>query len=251
MALKLELDATAFEALPQEVKKEYRLTDDNKYRLDVEGGVVPKAKLDEFRNNNIELLKKLEPFKDVDPTILPDALKTYQQFKDKKLIDDGKINELVETRVVEMRNKYEGDTKKERDARIAAEATLSKVLIDNELTREALAGGALDTAVDDIVSRGRMTFKLQEGKVLPFDGERVIYGDDGVTPLSVKQWLTKLSAVAPHLFKKSTGGGADAGDRGGGGGGGTVAKKSDLKTATQKAQYIGKHGRDAYLKLPA
>lgn len=249
MALKLELDATAYESLAPETKTLYKSDDAGKFRLDVEGGAVAKAKLDEFRTNNIDLIKKLEPFKDLDPVVVQDALKTHQQYKDKKLIDNGKIEEVVENRVKEMKSSYETQLTAEKTARQAAEGTLSKVLIDNELSREALSNGALDTAVDDIVSRGRQVFKLNGGKVLPYEGENVIYGDDGVTPLSVKQWLTKLSAKAPHLFKQSKGGGADAGNRSGDSG--AVAKRSDLKTAADKAAYIGKHGREAYLKLPA
>lgn len=247
MALKLELDA--IDALPAEQQSLYKKTDEGKFRLDIEGGAVPKARLDEFRNTNIELLKKLEPYKDLDMAEIQPALEFHKKYKGKKPPKEEEIEEIVNERVIEMRNKYETETKAEREKRIKAEQQLGVVLIDNELQKEALASGALETALDDIVSRGRQVFRVVEGKVLPYDGDKVKYGEDGVTPLSVKAWLTQLSAKATHLFKGSKGGGADAGDRQRDAG--SVSKKSDFKTATQKAQYIGKHGRDAYLKLPA
>lgn len=252
MGIKAVVDT--LEGLPEAVAGLYKKDETlGKYVLDAEG-VVPKEKLAEFRDNNIRLMKEktdLEGrYKDVDLDEYV-ALKTEAtKNKNKKLIDEGKIEELVEGRVVEMRTKLT----KERDdaiaAKAAAEAHLATVLIDNEIQKEALPLAA-DTGMEDIVSRGRAVFRLQEGKVLPFEGDRIKYGTDGVTPLSVKEWLQQLAAKAPHLFKQSKGAGASEGQGGGKGFGGSVAKRSDLKNSAEKSAFIAKHGRDAYLKLPA
>jgi len=50
------------------------------------------------------------------------------------------------------------------------------------------------------------------------DGKTVKYGRDGVTPLTVSEWVETLVTAAPHLFEGSAGGGASGSGSGGAGG---------------------------------
>ena len=63
MLLKFIVDT--LEGVDQTVASLYEKQEDGKFRLNVEGA-VPREKLDEFRNTNIELLKKVDAFKGVD-----------------------------------------------------------------------------------------------------------------------------------------------------------------------------------------
>jgi hypothetical protein len=253
MALKAVLDS--LDGLP-DILHEHYLKDDTsgKYVLAADG-LVPKTKLDEFRNNNIELLRKQDEqnarFAGIDLEEYK-ALKTEKQKNaEKKLIDSGKVDELVESRVTEMRTTYESQLTAEKTSNSQLRTRLEVVLIDSELAKAAAEAGVVETAVDDIIWRGRQTFKLDNDKVVPKQGDQIMYGSDGVTPLSIKEWLSKLAVGAPHLFKASKGGGADGGSRNGGGGNTTVTKKSELKTPAEKAKFIQAHGKDVFLNLPA
>ena len=104
--------------------------------------------------------------------------------------------------------------------------------------------------MSDFVNRGKALFRLKDGVAMPLRGDEVVYGESGVEPLTMKEFGKTLAETAKHLFKPSVGGGAN--NIGNGGTGSNAVKsKEDLKTAAEKAAYIGKHGRVAFLELPA
>ncbi|WP_448506608.1 hypothetical protein [Immundisolibacter sp.] len=225
-----------------------------KFVLGVEG-VVPKSKLDEFRNNNVQLARERDElankFRDIDPELYRTLTSEHQKLKDKKLIDAGKIDELVEERVKEMRKKLEQERDGYKDQFSTARSRLEKVLIDNEASRYAVEMGCVETALDDIVMRARAQFTLDnDDRAIAVDGDHKVYGADGVTPLSIKEWMAGLVKRAPHLFKQSSGGGA-AGSGGGPNSGATIKSKADLKGPVEKSKFIAEHGYDAFMKLPA
>jgi hypothetical protein len=224
-----------------------------KFVLGVEG-VVPKSKLDEFRTNNVQLARERDElatkFKYIDPELYHTLASEHQKLKDKKLIDAGKIDELVEDRVKEMRSKLENERDGYKNQFSTARSRLEKVLIDNEASRFAVEMGCVETALDDIVMRARSQFKLDnDDRAVAFEGDRTVYGADGVTPLSIKEWMNALTKKAPHLFKQSSGGGANG--SGQGAGSSNIRSKADLKNATEKSAFIAEHGYDAFMKLPA
>ena len=224
----------------------------DKYVLSVDG-VVSKTKLDEFRNNNVNLSRQLDElnakFKDVDPELYAQLASEHQKLKDKKLIDAGKIDELVEERVKQLRGTLEGERDTFKGRYETTRSRLETVLIDNEVSRYAVESGCVETALDDIVMRARAQFKLdKDDKAVAMDGEKIVYGGDGVTPMSIKEWMGALVSKAPHLFKGASGGGASGG---GGGGASNIRSKADLKSPAEKSKYIKEHGQKAFLELPA
>jgi hypothetical protein len=60
-------------------------------------------------------------------------------------------------------------------------------------------------------------FKLVNGKATAFeaDGTTIRYSRDGVTALTLDEWVDGLVAEAPHLFEPSSGGGASSNGSGG------------------------------------
>ena len=76
------------------------MSDENTYTAEQYNEL--KGKLDEFRGNNVTLMKDMDDltnkFKNVDLDQYADMMQKQLDQKDKKLIDDGKIDELVEER---------------------------------------------------------------------------------------------------------------------------------------------------------
>ena len=62
-----------------------------------------------------------------------------------------------------------------------------------------------------------MTFKLVDGVPQAFDGERMRTGKDGVSPMTLAEWVEALVSDAPHLFEANAGGGAAGSGSGGAG----------------------------------
>jgi hypothetical protein len=76
----------------------------------------------------------------------------------------------------------------ERDA---LNARLTTIQIDQAVVGEATKRGLRPTAIPDITSRARMTFRLVHGVPQAFeaDGQTVRVGKDGVTPMTLAEWI--------------------------------------------------------------
>lgn len=212
MKLKFKLDT--LDGLDAAIAGLYEQGADGAYYLSVDG-VVGKDKLDEFRNNNVKLLKDLEKFKDVDLAKYQELLALAKKADEKKLIDAGEIDKVVEQRVGEMKSTYEAQLKTLTEQNSVAQRQLESLLIDNAVRDAAVKSGVQPTAVDDVLLRAKATFKIKDGNAVPVDSQgNVVYGKDGSTPMSVVDWTTGLKKQAPHLFQGSQGGGAQGSGKG-------------------------------------
>jgi len=117
--------------------------------LDVEGA-VEKAKLDEFRNSNVALLKERD----------------------------------------ELKQRLEG--------------------IDQAVVTEATKRGLRATAIPDVTARARNTFRLVNGVPQAFeaDGQTARVGKDGVTPLTLAEWIDAQGAPFPSPQPSPSGAGS-------------------------------------------
>lgn len=212
MKLKFKLDT--LDGLDAAIAGLYEQGADGAYYLSVDGA-VDKSKLDEFRNNNVKLLKDLEKFKDVDPAKYQELLALAKKQEEKKLIDAGEIDKVVEQRVGEMKSTYENQIKTLTEQNSVAQRQLESLLIDNAVRDAAVKSGVQPTAVDDVLLRAKATFKIKDGNAVPVDAQgNVVYGKDGTSPMSVVDWTTGLKKQAPHLFQGSQGGGAQGSGKG-------------------------------------
>lgn len=210
MALKYSLDT--LDGLDDGVKSLYAESN-GKFVLQVDGA-VPRARLDEFRTTNVTLKQQMEElqarFEGVDPEQFRELSAKAQKEKDKKLIDAGKVDEIVAQRIEAMRAEHDkvlGGLTKERDT---FKVQLEGQLIDGALRDAATKAGVRPTAIDDVLLRGRQTFRVADGKAAAFEGDKALYGKDS-EPLSVSEWVGGLADRAPHLFDASAGAGAGAG----------------------------------------
>lgn len=227
MTLKAVVDT--LDGLDASIQTLYSKGQDGKHYLNVEG-VVPADRLNEFRNNNIELKKALEKFEGIDPEKYRQIVDQENKRKEKKLIDAGEVDKVVEERVKSMRTEYDTKLSEGQKTNEALSTKLSAVLIDSAVKSAAVATGVIPTAVDDVVLRAKSTFQVKNGDVVAVDNKgNVVYGRDGTTPLSIDEWVKDLKKTAPHLFEGMRGGGAP-GNRGGPGG----TPDSSKMSATQK-----------------
>lgn len=200
--------------------------------------VVPQTKLDEFRENNIQLAKQkdeLEAFKrQFGPVIgdkkvddfldeLKELQKTAQLVADGKLDSSDKIATEVANRTEAMKRDFEEQLQaaKREGHQLSeklqeADLRYRRTLVDRAVTDAVLAqtSKARPEALPDILQRAYGIFQVQEdGSLVPKKGEATLYGTDGTKPMTPAEWLESLRHDAPYFFKDSAGGGATAGQK--------------------------------------
>ena len=207
MPIKFRLDT--LEGLDTTIAALYSKADDGKYYAQVEGAVA-KERLDEFRTNNINLTRDLETARAESGSWKTkyDDLKANAPKKDDYVLKTD-VDDMVNTRVATMKEEHDAALK-ERDDKLANQDTqLSSLLIDSAVRRAATEHKVLDTAVDDVILRAKMSFKVEDGKAVAYDDKgNVVYGKDGSTPQSIGEWVESLKGSAGHLFEGSQGSGA-------------------------------------------
>lgn len=189
-------------------------TDDKTYSEDEYNTL--KTKLDDFRGNNVKLMKDMETlsakFDGIDVESYNDMVKQQQANKDKKLIDAGKIDELLEERTKAMVLHHNKELDKIQGLNGTLNKQLETLVIDNAVRDSASKSGVVDTGIDDVLLRSQSVFSLKDGKAVPHDRDgNVIYGEGTSEPMSVQEWVKGQMDVAPHLFKSSQGGGSEHG----------------------------------------
>lgn len=245
MALELIVDSV--ESLPADVQSEYVQQEDGTYKLDVQG-VVPKSKLDEFRENNINIRKEAEAKskelqsrisqletiaerygtlgEDPDQVIaeIKDLKALKEQVDNKELIEAKGFEEALEDklnkRVGTLREEYEARIKELEDAKNGIETQLSErlstteqryrqVALESVIKDEAVKAGALAGSVDDILSRAN-----RAGWTIGEDGGAIAMQNGEPLygadgeKLTIKEWVGNLKKDASWFFKPNAGGGA-------------------------------------------
>ena len=190
------------------------------FYLDVEG-VTDKVKADELRAHNIELRKQIEErdarFEGIDPEAVRQLAAEKERLEEEQRLKDGKFQEVMESRLKAQKvdaDKLLSSVTGERDAYFAQ---LTAIQIDQGVLTAATKRGLRPTALPDITARARQTFKLVKGVPQAFeaDGKTVRYGKDGITPMTLEEWMDTQVSDAPHLFEANAGGGAASNGAGG------------------------------------
>jgi hypothetical protein len=219
MALKPKVkskDEVAAEMQPLYVERE------GEWVLDVEGGMIDRAKHDEFRTANIALRKQIEEnekrFEGIDPDAVRKLAEEKRQLEEAQQLKQGEFEKVLENRLKGFKAEHAKDV-----AAFTAEINLlngrlTAIQIDQGVTTVATKKGLRSTAIPDITARARNVFRLEKGVPTAFeaDGKTVRVGKDGITPMNLEEWVDLQVGEAPHLFESNAGGGA-AGDASGGG----------------------------------
>jgi len=176
-------------------------------------GVVSQTKLDEFRQNNITLTNQLKRFEGIDPDAVRQLADDKRKLEEAAQLKAGEVDKVVAARLKAELDKIHAPVVAERDA---LNGRLTAIQIDQAVVTEATKRGLRPTALTDITARARMTFKLVNGVPQAFeaDGQTARMGKDGVSPMTLAEWVDALVSDAPHLFEANAGSGA-AGSGGG------------------------------------
>jgi len=189
-------------------------------------GAVDRERFKEFRDSatrlqseNTALKEKYEGIED--PDRARELLSMLKDVKDTseaaKILKAGGIDPIIETRTRAMKEAHQKALDKLTGERDSYLQRLNDLEISQAAIAEATKLGLKPGAVLDLTMRAKTVFKLHEGKVVAFkpDGKTIEYGEDGVTSMSIPEWVKGLSATAPHLFEANSGGGASGGGAGG------------------------------------
>ena len=104
--LKFKLDAEKFRTL-NEVEQSFYAKSGDGYQLQVEGA-TDKAKLDEFRASNVDLLKQQEAYKGIDVSKYRDFEEQARKIKDKEFVDAKDIDGLIAHRTNSLKSDMQG-----------------------------------------------------------------------------------------------------------------------------------------------
>jgi len=218
MALKYKIQTR--EEIPAEHAALY-VERDGAFYLDAEG-VTDKAKADELRDNNIALKKQIEEHTARYDGIDPDEFRRLAEEKRKlELQAQGHKPEEIDKLVTERLKVIKADLDKQLLAKTneldVANTRLTTIQIDQGVITVATKRGLRPTALPDITSRARTVFKLVNGAPQAFepDGKTVRYGRDGISPMTLEEWVDAQVSEAPHLFESNAGGGAASNGAGG------------------------------------
>jgi len=203
--------------------------------LDVEGATDKtkveelRAKVEEFRESNVTALRENRELKERFAGIDPEAVKALAaekaRLEEEQRLKEGKFQEVLvdklKTAEADWQKRVHAPLVKDRDGlaseRDALDSQLRTLLIDQAVVGEATKRGLRPTAMPDVTSRARATFRLVNGVPQVFDGDQVRPGRDGVSPMTLAEWVDGLVGDAPHLFEANAGGGAVGSNSGGAG----------------------------------
>jgi len=220
MAIKYIVSEDEFGKLSKEIQTLY-IKKGDVYQLDAEGNPSDE-KIKEFRQNNIELMKKItaaeekiKKFEGVDPEKARNAIAELETLKEKKLVEEGKIEELLNQRTERMKADFQNQTKiltdKVKDYELKLtdmRNQLAESIIDKEIQlRVSSTANPQKGAMPDIISRGRKIFKIDDkGQVVAVDEKgNTRFGKDGISSLSIEEWAVNLPVEAPFLFEPAKG----------------------------------------------
>lgn len=250
MGLKATL--ATLDGLSNDVKALYKSSGDGKFVLDIEG-MVPKEKLDEFRNTNNQLLEDVkglkttvEKFAGVDPTKYKELIDKLQSTEEQKLIKEGKLDDVVNMRVMRMKEEHATQVQQLTKALEAAKTNETKAfgerdtyIIDNELRKTASNPdlGFQDGVADVLQYQVRQNFAYKDGQVVRVkpDGS-IVFGTEGTKPATITEYLQEVAKTSTWLLKESKGGGAHNDKTNGTTNGGKKMKRSEWDATNPVAQ---------------
>jgi len=219
MALKFKFKTK--EEIPAESQSLY-VERDGGWLLDVDGA-VEKSKLDEFRTNNITLSNQLaeqrKRFEGIDPEEVKKLAEEKRKLEEAQQLKGGEVDKVVENRLKTAKTEWDKQFNAVTAERDVLNSRLTAIQIDQGVITVATKKGLRPTAIPDITARARVVFRLVDGapRAYEADGQTVRVGKDGITPMTLDEWVDQQVADAPHLFESNSGGGAAGNSSGGAG----------------------------------
>lgn len=244
MALKAVLDS--LDGLPDAVKAEYTDNGDGTFKLSVEGADALvdtsglKKTVKTLREQNATLSAWVKAFPDKTPEEIADLVKAAGTGEGKP--DIPKIRK-------EIADAEERKHKGVYDERDSLAKQLRSLKMTDGLSKLALKAGVFEDRVEDAVEAALKSTDLDD------KGNIIVLDEDGEPSAKTpEQFFTEtLKAKKAWLFKApdSSGTGGDGKRPRDASSSSAVKSKKDLKSDKDKVAFISKHGRQAFIDLPA
>lgn len=220
----------SLEKVPEGLREHAKQTD-GKFVVNV----VPNAKLQEFRDNNIAISKERDAYKDRVAVLSglvgedPEKFKAEvtelravaQKVKDGQLKGTDAVQKEVEARLEAATGTLKAQLAEQGSKMSALEQSntgwkskYEKQVLHQYITNAVVGKDSIANpeALPDILARAEQVFRVKDEGIVPMKGDVVMYGSDGTNPMTPREWLTKLVETAPYLGKASAGGGARGSD---------------------------------------
>jgi hypothetical protein len=217
MAIKLKYDS--LKEIPAEDVRLY-VEREGAWHLDADLK-EERAKLAEFRSNNLALIKERDDLKNrfegIDPEQVRKLSEEKQRLEDEQRVKAGEFDKVLDGRLKTAKSEWDKQFAAVTSERDALSSRLTVIQIDQGVIAAATKRGLRATAIPDITARARSVFKLVNGVPTAFDadGKTVRVGKDGIAPMTLEEWLDAQVSEAPHLFESNAGGGAAGNGSGG------------------------------------
>jgi predicted nuclease with TOPRIM domain len=148
------------------------------------------GKVDEFRANNIVLMKERDGLMERLASVEGEAAKV------------SKDRVILEEEFNRVKGEYEGSIGLLSSSVSELSMRFNDILVQNVVKDVALKEGVIPSALEDVILRAKNVVKV-------VDNERVIvYNKEKDREVGIDDWVGNLKKTAPHLFYQSTGGGA-------------------------------------------
>jgi len=204
------------------------------------------ARVVEFRDNNITLKRtvdELTPLKDklagVDIDAAKAALVQVEELKKKGITKPEDIATAITTAVnaavAPLTQQITSITTTAQEAQKRADAGTMRSTIQETFTK----AGGVPEALDFVINKAAGVFIVEGGNVKAAANQFSV--DKPGEPLSITEWMTKLTKDASFAFKGSGGGGANPLPAGGGG---PIRPAGQLVIKNPTPQQLGEHAAD-------
>lgn len=172
-----------------------------------------KAKNGELIGKEKELKASLAQFEGIDPEAVRTILKRFVDDEEATLIKQGKLDEVLNKRTERMAADWDKKLKAEQaraEKQKARGDKLAERAMAEAIIKASQKAGALPEATEDIVLRAKGAGWTidDDANVIAMNGDTVVFGKDGKTPLTPEEWAASLRENAPHLWPRAQGSGA-------------------------------------------
>lgn len=206
-----------------------------------------KAKNGELLGKLKEQNERLKSFDGIDPDAVRNILKRFSDDEEAQLIAAGKIDDVLSRRTERMKTDFDRNLQAAREEASRHQSRTEKFasrVLRGEVIGAASEAGVIKWAMEDAMLAASADFELDDdGNPVAKEGK---FGKDG-KPLTLKEWFADMKETRPHWFPANASGGGSG--HGGSNISGTPSRSK--MTAKEKSEFISKHGKDAYLALPA
>ncbi len=209
-----------FDKLPDTLKEHY-VEKDGKCIPQVEG-MVPesdlaqsKARLAEFRDNNVQVMKEneqlkgqLKPFEGVNLEEYATLKSENAKLKEMGAGSAAELPKLIEYYIGKAVKPLQEKLDLAERSRMEAQHKLQIKAVDEYITQYAVKAGVDPDVLPDVLQRARQVFTFKDDQVIAMKGDLPIYSaEHPENPLDAEEWIS--TSIPKAFFKPSSGGGAE------------------------------------------